>query len=510
MYLFHHKTLRSGIATLLVAGFCLFNVYSVEENKALSSTNDKYSYEQLAQITTAALRGPALFSHIYHEKKGNVKRAAALAVLLDVLRVSNGVLALHNSTTNKQHYNLAWLGYDVAALSADLVAMITSFDAPEKQKGDAKLHKKVDKLLVSLQYVLLPLSEAVLTTFSALATDNPEQQVKADALNSFVRMASVFLASKPKSLEAKLELALLGLSAWMVWQEFKKPADDKPAGGQPAGQQSQGSESDDKKSDSSLNDKEPEKDILEKNDVENGKEAEKANAPSGSGEKPIAAESVVGSDGQAVDKVAEEQISVSGTQAPVPNLVPAQVIPVASGSEVEASVQQAASNSEANSGVRVVVEATLTQDRASVKNGLVPHNESVVLTINMPAFVPDVNSVQNLPVASDSEVEASVQQPVLNAEADQNAPAPAEQAAPLQELIQNSSDAEPVVNAVSESVALAPEEAVNQDLTVAPVQEISVPAQTQADRDLDLSFARTLQNEGPRRSERLKKRMTNA
>ncbi|MBY0352734.1 hypothetical protein K2W90_00040 [Candidatus Babeliales bacterium] len=223
-----NTTLRSGIATLLIAGFCSLNLQAASEQpgnkkETPAKTQDTYSKAEMAQIATAALRGPAVLASIYHEKKGNVKTAAATALLVDALRISNSILALHNATTNNQGYNLAWLSYDTYALSANLVNLVTAFSESKEPKRDKELHKNVDKLLISIKYILLPLAETATATFSALATDKPEQQTKADVLTSFIRMTSLYLTSKPSSLEAKLKLALLGLNAWAVWKEFQEP-----------------------------------------------------------------------------------------------------------------------------------------------------------------------------------------------------------------------------------------------------------------------------------------------
>ncbi|MBX9831387.1 hypothetical protein K2X40_05490 [Candidatus Babeliales bacterium] len=253
--LYKNNVLRSGIAAMLIAGFCSLNLDAAAEKPDVVTDNtptekpdtatkkpdttkekvsgeektdqpkkkDRYSRTELAQIATAALRGPALLANIYHEKKGNVKAAAVTTLLVDALRISNGVLALLNTTTNNQSYNLAWLGYDAYALSTDLVNLITSFDEPKKPQPHKELHQKVDKLLISIRYIIAPLTEWTSATFSALKTDNPGLQAKADALTSCARMSSLYLASKPKSLEAKLKLALLGLSAWAAWNELSQP-----------------------------------------------------------------------------------------------------------------------------------------------------------------------------------------------------------------------------------------------------------------------------------------------
>ncbi|MBY0352735.1 hypothetical protein K2W90_00045 [Candidatus Babeliales bacterium] len=246
--LYKNNALRSGIAAMLIAGFCSLNLDAAAATPEVATNNiptekpdttkekksDKektsqpkkkevYSGTELAQIATAALRGPALLANIYHEKKGNVKTAAATALLVDALRISNGVLALLNATTNNQSYNLAWLSYDVCALSADLVSLLTSFNEPKKPRTQKEVHQKIDKLLISIRYIIAPLAEWTTATFSALKKDTPELQAKADALTSLARMSSLYLASKPKSLEAKLKLALLGLSAWAAWNELSQP-----------------------------------------------------------------------------------------------------------------------------------------------------------------------------------------------------------------------------------------------------------------------------------------------
>lgn len=262
--LYKNNALRSGIAALLIAGFCSLNLDAAAATPEVATNNiptekpdttkekksDKektsqpkkkevYSGTELAQIATAALRGPALLANIYHEKKGNVKTAAATALLVDALRISNGVLALLNATTNNQSYNLAWLGYDVCALSADLVSLLTSFNEPKKPRTHKEVHQKIDKLLISIRYIIAPLVEWTTATFSALKKDTPELQAKADALTSLARMSSLYLASKPKSLEAKLKLALLGLSAWAAWNELSQPKNAQSRKDEPASSDSE-------------------------------------------------------------------------------------------------------------------------------------------------------------------------------------------------------------------------------------------------------------------------------
>ena len=191
------------------------------------------SVAERAELATALARFPAVALSNHFEAK-HAKGASCVRLCADLVRASNGLLALAHKDGNAHLYTAGWCIYDIVHSAQTLLSLVHEYagTAQRHEPDEEKIVQSLGVFAEHLRQYILPFCEGAAATYIAWNHDKPEYKkciTRVESLGSLVRLFSDVLVSKEETFERKLTLGLLVINGLAVLYEFREIFESKPA-----------------------------------------------------------------------------------------------------------------------------------------------------------------------------------------------------------------------------------------------------------------------------------------